>query len=91
MLTDLIKVNLQREVPFDQQVAYLTSLQTQHLNSIDKFGKQDSGILHQSNSNLDGDHGSGIVVGDTQVIVGENKVTPGPKSPEQMINTNDNN
>ena len=48
MLTDLIKVNLQREVPFDQQVAYLTSLQTQHLNSIDKFGKQESGILQQS-------------------------------------------
>ena len=85
MLTDLIKVNLQREVPFDQQVAYLTSLQTQNLNSIDKFGKQESGILQQSQSNFDGD--GGIVVGDTQVIVGENKVTPGPQSPDQMINT----
>jgi len=87
MITDLIKVNLQREVPLEHQAAILPQLQPQYLFSVDRLGPVGTGRQSTKGSVDDS-----LLVGDTTILEDRNYVdTPLlqdfelPHSPEMTM------
>ena len=64
MLTDLIKVNLQREIPVEQQSSYMPQANTSYMFQIDRVASKDAQNFLSSKRDAE----ESLLVGDTTLI-----------------------